>query len=218
MRFDITDNVVVRFLSKVSDLVCLNVLWIIFSLPIITIGASTTAMFTVLLKMVKNEEGYILKPFLSAFRSNLKKGTLIWIVVLLLGGICVLDFSIIKTMPETIAFIMQSLLFLLLFFVLSLSTYAFALTARYENTVKATLKNALLLTIGKLPYSLLIVGVLVAAIVATLWSPATLMIAIPIWVLIGVSFLGWIDAFLLRRVFLIFEEDEDEITGKNEKM
>ena len=50
------DNGVTRFLGKVADFMFLNLLWIVCSIPIITIGASTTAMYSVMLKLVKNEE------------------------------------------------------------------------------------------------------------------------------------------------------------------
>ena len=64
MRFNLTDNVVVRALTKICDMVCLNVLWLICCIPIVTIGAATTALYTIMLKMVKNEEGYIFGDFL----------------------------------------------------------------------------------------------------------------------------------------------------------
>ena len=68
MRFNITDNVIVRALNKICDMVCLNVLWLICCIPVFTIGASTTALYTVMLKMVKNEEGYIFRGFFKAFK------------------------------------------------------------------------------------------------------------------------------------------------------
>ena len=70
MRLDVTDNPVISGMSRIFDMMCLNVLWLVCSLPIFTIGASTTAMYTVMLKVVKNEEGYIVKGFFKAFKEN----------------------------------------------------------------------------------------------------------------------------------------------------
>ena len=78
MRLDVTDNPVISGMSRIFDMMCLNVLWLVCSLPIFTIGASTTAMYTVMLKVVKNEEGYIVKGFFKAFKENFKKSTIIW--------------------------------------------------------------------------------------------------------------------------------------------
>ncbi|HAX53555.1 MAG TPA: hypothetical protein DIW07_01855, partial [Lachnospiraceae bacterium] len=76
-----TDNVVMRALSRVCDFILLNILWMICSIPLFTIGASTTALYTVMLKIVKNEEGYIVKGFFRAFKDNFKKGTIIWLIM-----------------------------------------------------------------------------------------------------------------------------------------
>ena len=73
MRLDVTDNPIISGMSRIFDMMCLNVLWLVCSLPIFTIGASTTAMYTVMLKVVKNEEGYIVKGFLRHLKRILKR-------------------------------------------------------------------------------------------------------------------------------------------------
>ena len=169
MRGDVTDSGIMRVLSKICDIVCLNVLWLVCSLPIITIGASTTALYTVMLKLVKNEEGYIFKGFLHAFKL----------------------------------------------------IYSFALTARYENTIGATLKNALLLTVAKLPYTILMTALTVGAVVLSWWNTGILMLTIPVWILAGTGILAFINSCILRRVFRVFDEkaeggDEEERTDMEE--
>lgn len=206
MRFDITDNVITRALSKICDMVCLNVLWLICSIPIVTIGASTTALYTIMLKMVKNEEGYIFRGFFKAFKANFKQSTIIWIIVLLLGIVCWVDFRLAAVMPAMAGFFMRSVFLLIAFILLSVTIYAFALTARYENSIRATFRNALILTVAKLPYTLLMAAVTVGAVIASLWNSVTLMFAIPLWFLIGGSLIAWINSFLLRRVFLVFDD------------
>ena len=88
-------------------------------------------------------------------------------------------------------------------------TYAFPLTARYINPIGATLKNALILTVAKLPYTFLMVVVIVAAVLGSFWNTTTFMFAVPLWLLIGGSLVAWINSWILRRVFLIFEKDEE---------
>ena len=63
MRFNITDNVIVRALNKICDMVCLNILWLICCIPVITIGASTTALYTIMLKMVKMKKAIYSEDF-----------------------------------------------------------------------------------------------------------------------------------------------------------
>ena len=80
------DNRVMRLITKIADSVFLNLLWLIFSLPVITAGASTTALFDISLKLVNDEEGSLFKGFWNSFRSNLKTATRTWLI-LLAGGI-----------------------------------------------------------------------------------------------------------------------------------
>ncbi len=215
MRFNITDNIIVRALSKICDMVCLNILWLICSIPIITIGASTAALYTVMLKMVKNEEGYIFRGFFKAFKSNFKQSTIMWIVILLLGIVCWIDYRVAEVMPGMGGSIMRIIFLLLGFILLSVTIYIFPLTARYENTIRNTVRNALILTVGKLPYTLLMVVVTVGSVIISLWNSMTLMFAIPLWFIIGVSLIAWINSYILRRVFMIFDSVENGTNDEN---
>ena len=200
----------VRALGKIFDLMCLNILWLVCSIPVITVGASTTALYTVVLKMVKNEEGYILKDFLKAFKSNFKQSTIAWIMILMIGIICWVDQQIVSQIAEPMGMMMNVAVFIVGFIVLAVTIYIFPLIARYENTLRAALKNAVLISTARLPYTLLMMTVLVAAIIVSMWNGYIFMIAITIWCFIGVSAVAYINSCILRRVFLIFETNEDK--------
>ncbi|HJA67469.1 hypothetical protein B5F07_05895 [Lachnoclostridium sp. An169] len=210
MNFNWTDNVVTRALSKICDMVCLNVLWLICSIPIFTIGASTAALYTVMLKLVKNEEGYIFRGFFKAFKENFKQSTIMWLIILALAIVWWVDFNFAGSLGGNAGFVLTVIFILLGILLLSVMIYVFPLTARYENTIRSTFRNALILTIAKLPYTLLMILILVAAVVLSFWTVQTLMMAIPLWMLIGVSLLAWIYSWLLRRVFTIFEAAGEE--------
>ena len=109
MNFNLFDNPIMNAIGRIADFIILNVLWVICSIPIITIGASTTALYTVMLKIVKNEEGYIARDFFKAFRENFKQSTAIWLVFLLLGIILIVDYSALVLMPERVAGILRVL-------------------------------------------------------------------------------------------------------------
>ena len=217
MRFNITDNIIVRALSKICDMVCLNILWLICSIPIVTIGASTAALYTVMLKMVKNEEGYIFRGFFKAFKSNFKQSTIIWIGILLLGIVCWIDYKVAGAMPGMAGLVMRTIFLLMGFILLSVTIYIFPLTARYENTIRNTVRNALILTVGKLPYTILMVVLAAGVVIASLWNTVTLMFAIPLWFIIGVALITWINSYILRRVFMIFESGESNTNDDNTK-
>ena len=215
MRFNWTDNVVMRALGKIGDMICLNVMWLICCIPIITIGASTTALYTVMLRMVKNEEGYIFRGFLKAFKSNFKQSTLIWLILLLLGIVWTVDFRVAGFMPGMAGIILSAIFLALGFILLSVTIYIFPLTARYENGIKATFKNALILTVAKLPYTFLMVAIVVAAVFASLWSAFTLLFSLPLWLIIGGALIAWVNSYILRRVFVVFEGSDSRTEEEN---
>lgn len=208
------DNGVTRFLGRIADFMFLNILWIVCSIPIVTIGASTTAMYSVMLKLVKNEEGYIVKGFLKAFKENFKQSTIMWLLYLVVGILIVVDFRLVWVMNSSIRNVMQVFLTIMSIFLISMGIYGFSLQARYENTIKNTLKNAMILTIAKAPYTLLMLVITIAPIIVTLLTVRTLLLGILIWLMIGVSVVVWLDSLLLRRVFLIFDEPQEKVDSK----
>lgn len=218
MKFDITDNVIVRALSKICDMVCLNLLWVMCSIPVFTIGASTTALYSVMLKMVKNEEGYIFRSFFKAFKSNFKQSTAVWLLMLFLSIVCWIDLRMAGMLTGTAGLILRSVFLLVGFVILSVVIYVFPLIARYENSTRATLRNAVILTVGKLPYSILMVAIVIAAVLLSLWNTVTLMFALPLWILIIVSLIAWVNSYILRRTFMIFEKNTtDEKDSEEER-
>lgn len=72
-----------NFMGKITDVACMSILWLITSLPIITIGASTAAFYSFTLDAIQDNEGRVLSSYFSAFRENFKKSTLIWLIQLL---------------------------------------------------------------------------------------------------------------------------------------
>ena len=78
-RFFNMDNKFFVFMGRIADLCMLNILCIVCCIPVITAGASLTAVYYVTMKMVRNEESYIFKGFIQAFKENFKKSTIIWL-------------------------------------------------------------------------------------------------------------------------------------------
>lgn len=93
------DSPVMRFLSRLCDLMILNILCLICCIPIVTIGASITALYSVTLKMVKGEDSYIAKGFFKGFRQNFKISTIIWLILLVIGALLAFDFRATNMLP-----------------------------------------------------------------------------------------------------------------------
>jgi uncharacterized membrane protein YesL len=145
MKFFNMDSPVSRFLTKLFDIVWLNILTMICALPIVTAGASFTAMHYVLLHMVRNEEGYIAKSFFRAFKQNFRQATLVWLTVLpfllLYAGIFVF-FGRDENGSLTAAGIAVLVAFILL---LPFLLFLFPLLARFETNIRQLYKNTVLI-------------------------------------------------------------------------
>ena len=128
------DNPVWKFVGRLADFFFLSLLWAFFSLPVVTLGASTCALYDVVLKMAEDQEGKLFAGFYGAFRRNFRDATLIWLG--LLGAGLVLFLDILWALQGTGLYRML-LFFLAVFFSVAwllLASFVFALTARVENT------------------------------------------------------------------------------------
>ena len=139
------DGPVLQFINKIVYSVYLNILWFVCCIPIVTVGASTTALFYVTLKISKNEEGSITKAFFHSFQQNLKQGTLIWLILLALGIILGIDGYILYHMRfENVFWTLCTAVFCVAAAAYAIVLmYIFPLLARFDNTVGAMFKNAL---------------------------------------------------------------------------
>lgn len=166
-----TDNPIMYFLTIVCDIVILHFLWLLTSLPILTIGASTTALYYTTMKCIRNGQGGVVKLFFKSFSENFKQATGIGVLALLAGVLCAFDmwFAVSRNIKSMLViFTIMSLIYL--FTVL----YVFPLQAQFENTVKATIKNAFLMSIKNLPWTLLMVAI-TAAIAAGCYFSSTVL-------------------------------------------
>ena len=91
MRIFNADSPLMEGLSKITDLVILNLVVLVCCLPVITAGAALTGMHYVLLKMVRNEEGYIVRSYFKSFKQNFLQATGMWMIFLAVGILFLLD-------------------------------------------------------------------------------------------------------------------------------
>lgn len=99
-RFFSMDNKFFTFMNKVADLCILNIICLVCCIPIVTAGASITAMYYVTLKMVRNEEAYIVRSFFKSFKDNFKQATIINLIMIAVGAVLYLDLNVAKICLE----------------------------------------------------------------------------------------------------------------------
>ena len=208
------DSKFFTFMGKVADLMILNVLCIICCIPIVTAGPAITAMFYVTLKMVRNEESYIVKGFFKSFKENLKQGILINLIMLLFGALILIDLRIMGNMEGSVykalytVFLAFGVVYIMIFL------YIYPVLAKFYNSIKNTFVNALLMSIRHLPYTFLMALVTAAPVAAIIFIPSEgvqsgLMLA---GIMIGFSLVAYINSYLFVKIFDNYIPKEEEMS------
>ena len=134
------ESSLMRFFTKVGDLILLNFLWILCCLPVITIGASTTAMYSCLLN--RSIESSTVKRFFKSFASNLGQATILLLVEVVAFLLVYVNIRYYMNYLTESPIVMQVVLMIPSILILTVSSYIFPLQAHFANTIKQTLKNA----------------------------------------------------------------------------
>ena len=149
------DGALFSWLSKFTNLVILNVLWILCCLPVITAGAATTALYSVLLKIVQNKEGYIVQDYFRAFKKNFGQATVIWAGILVFIIVIAAEGIYYVHCPEYGKWMLCLPVCINILIALTL-LYVFPVLAFFKDPVKQIIRNSFLMSVGNLPYTLLI--------------------------------------------------------------
>lgn len=202
------DNPFWQFLTRLADLLILNILWLIFCLPVFTIGASTTALYRSLLTLMGDGATSTIKLFWQSFRSNFKQSTILFLILLL--PFLAVSFEVwMAVFSETISSFLRFLcLFAGLLFGLAIN-YVYPLTAQFENTIGGTLKNAVILAITNLPKSILVLILSLLPVIVFFAAPEFLLRTLILWLAIGFALIAYCNTAILRRVFRKYMPDED---------
>lgn len=199
------NNVVIEFLNAATNVMSLNVCFILCSLPIFTIGASLTALYSVHLKMVKDEESYVMKSFFKSFRANFKQSTFCWCISLIPLVVLSMD----KDYYYGKSFLLGSLfqIILLVYFVVFaiVSLYLYPYIARFRDETKECIKKSCLIGFANIKYTLPMLLWSTAAFVLSLLTSKTIVVSSSIWMVGGFSLLAYSNSFFLRKVFSKYE-------------
>lgn len=149
------DSKIMQIIGKITDLVVLNILFLICCLPVFTAGAAVTAMYTLCFRMLRQEEGTIVKPYFRAFKENFRPATGIWAILIF---ILVPDYFYFHRFFQAGNPLFYGFVFLAAVTVLT-AGIAFPWVSQFRNTVPQTLRNALLLSIGNLPRALAVAAI-----------------------------------------------------------
>ena len=195
-------------MDKVGSLFWLNVLCIVCCIPVFTIGASVTSLYYVTLKMVRDEECYITKDFFKSFRLNSRQATIIWLIFLAVGLAFYGDYRILQNYEKwginvTLGGIVTVVLGAMMIIYSMMLAYVFPLLSKFDNRIKNTIKNSLLLSIRHLPWTavILLCDALVPVAIVTVILTGKGVWVIPVICCIGFSGAAFAASVVFVKIF-----------------
>lgn len=196
-----------QILEKVADFVILSLITFLCCLPVFTMGTALVASHKVTQDRMMGKEPPVIRTYFQAFASNFKKSTLLWLITLAVAAFLVGDFMIVHEYFEgSAATFSYGLLGVVSFLVLGTVAYALPMMARYENTLKAYIRNGILLAVGNLPKTILMVLLYAIPIL----SIEILISSLLFWVLFGVSGIIFLQTRLVKSIFQKLEQPKQE--------
>ena len=190
------DGPVFRIGNIAADIMLLGVLWFVFSVPLFTVGAATTALFYVTTRRISDREGSLVKEFITSFKSNFKRATLIWLLWVLIAGIALVNIFILWyfTFPQVMIYILLPIFIVLMAELFMISVYLYPLNARFKFGFRQTIKYAVFMSARHF-FSTLACVILCVAV----WYLG--IFVFPPMVLVAMGLYGFISSFFIMRVF-----------------
>lgn len=186
--------------ERLSDIILLNFYWFICSIPIVTIGASSTALYRAVYLMLR-EEGSTTKNYFSAFCSNFCKASAVWCGTLLLAAVFYFNYRLlVLTAPAMVHFyrIIAVSIGILIMFLLQ---FTFPLLAQYQDTIGQTMKNAALLAARHFPITLILCALSSLPFLCAVFVPHWLFQYGIVWMVLGVCMIEICRVKLIQRIF-----------------
>jgi uncharacterized membrane protein YesL len=191
------DSKVMRLLDKLVDCIVLNLIWLIFSLPIFTIGPATAALYYTVDKSICKDRGYVWKEFWNGFKLNFKQGIfagLAALLVCLVLGVGCWEILLSMAAAGEVSPLGIAYLIIVLFWVMWLHFWL-PYIARFQDSTRQMLKNTLILCLTHLPFSLLLL--LAAAGSAVL---LVCVLPVPVAILVALCLLPSIYTLIVRLI------------------
>ena len=195
------DGLLIRFLTKVCDLLLLNLALVLSCVTVVFSGTAVTSLYTVTLKMIRGQDYTPIKDFLRALRENFLPS--FPAAIMLFVDVTLLAVLRAALYAETL--LISPMLFILLtiiaVFLTALLSWLFPLLARFENTFSRHLSNAVRLSLVNLPVTFLLTTVNLLPLLLCVLIPASLGVVFAFWMLFGFAAGAWANAFYLNRIF-----------------
>lgn len=184
-----------KVMNRIVDCFYASLLWMIGCLPIITIGASTTALFTVARRTFALDRGYVWQTYRDTFKSEFKQTTIMWLIQIAIYLVLAFDRMIMRVFLEQgspLGFMYYVFHYLILFEIVW-CVYTFAYASRFQLDTKRIMINSAILAVKYLPVSILFLVMIVLSI--------RIVMDMPFFAFVLPAVLVWVFRYFLEKIF-----------------
>lgn len=220
MNFFNENNIIFVALNKIGDIILANLLFILCSIPLVTIGPSLTALYHCMLRTVNGNNNGTVKTFFRAFRQSFRQSLIVWLGLVVVGLLLFLDTRFLLQTGSDTGKIFYYLSGIVLALVVILALYIFPVIAAFTNTLRNLLKNAFLFAFMHFPSTLTIAVISILPMYMTYRDLKLLPLYACCWFFFGFGLTAYINSFFFYRMFrpyLEASENEEAISVSDDE-
>jgi len=201
MEFLHPDSKFMDMLNKITDMMILNVIFILTSIPIFTLGASMTALYAVTLKLAEGEDVYLVRDYFEAFRKNFRKATILWMILFVIGLIIAAETALLIAVDFQLKNMLLMVQGGLLLFYLITFIITFPLLAVSTKGITETLKAATGVPFQRFPEAIALMVIHAFPVVLTGFVFVFVPQVIMLWGFIGFAYIAYLSSYMMNRIF-----------------
>lgn len=201
------DSKFMQAVSRITDLVLLNVLYLLTCLPVFTIGAANSALYAVCFQMLRNREDGLFRSYFRAFRDNFKQGTVLWLLLLFVCLPGLFYFDTFFAMEGTMRYLFV-LFFTIVVLAVFLGSWAFPWISQFRNDIPTVLRNALILSLSHLPRTVCVAAIQLFPLCLLVFLPELFVKISFLWLALYFSAAAFISTAILWKAFKPYYPEE----------
>lgn len=208
------DNFLYITLCKIWDIILVNILFLVCSMPIVTIGPAFTAMHHVTLRIKKGNNPGTFRTFFHAFKQNFKQSFIVWIISLICIIILLANIEFLKTMNTGFASFLYYASYFILIFIIVMNLYVHPVIAAFEGTIKSQINNSVIFVFTKPSYAITMFLLWAFPLALAYIDTGLQSLYAFCWVFFGFGTVAYINSTFLYRLFKPYlpEDNDDSIT------
>ena len=163
-KFLNSDSGVMRALSKIFDMGFLTLIYLVFCIPIVTIGAATTSLYYVSAKVIRHNRSYVWREFWSSFKTNFVQSTIVWVITAILMVLLFFNFQIVNVSGEAKGGYLIGAYLAILFILLCISCYVYPIISRFGTRLSQILRLSLYCAFRHFLHTIVLLAILAASV------------------------------------------------------